>query len=420
MPTLSTEPGTPRSRRYLLGIIAVFATSCALLGYLFTPSLPAGDGAAYLDQVAAGDLGRRTLHLGYLVQLLPLQRLLGDSGAPLLSAVWGASVPLALAWGSAALLPPGRPRALALGAPIVLLGAQAFWHESLFPEVYGPAAAALAWSAALRLQGRTPWAAVLAGVAVATHPGSVAWLPAVTWLGPRRPVSHHAGFLAAAMAIPALFALAAPADYLAGDRGLLAVLSSPDPWHALQRAYRATAGAYPLTGAVLLAALPDRRIRARVGGPLILGLALAMALDWRDDVPAYHPVIVLLPLLAGPALAQILRVVGSPRIPLAALALLAAAQIGEATSAHDRARRVADREVAVLRELALDESPPRPHGTYGEVARYRHYVGSGTDPHHVQLPPGRPFAPGTCQDQRPRALETARIFACPRPPQIAP
>ena len=419
MPTLSTEPEAPLSRTYLFGIIGVFLLCCGLLSYLFTPSLPAGDAAAYLDQAAAGDLARRTLHLGYLVQLWVFAWLLGDPGAPLLSALWGASVPIALTLGAARLLPSGRPRALALAAPVALLGARAYWTGSLFPEVYGPAAAALVWSAALRLQGRSPASAVLAGVAIAIHPGSVVWLPTILWMGPRAKARRRGAFLAAALSIPALFLLASPGDYLLGDRGLLSVLAWPDPWNAVQRAYRATAGAYPLIGALLLVGLVRSDVRTRVAWPLLLGLVLAGATDWRDDVPAFLPAVYLAPLLAGPALAVVKSLGARPAV-IGLLAILAAAQIGEATSRHDRARRVTDREVTVLRELALDGAPPLPHGTYGEAARYRHYVGPGVAPAHVQLPPGRPFAAGSCPDQRPRPAGASQLFVCPHPPGSAP
>jgi len=393
--------------------------ACGLLAYLFTPSLPAGDSAAYLDQVDAGDLGQRTLHLGYLVQLWAATRPLGDAGAAALSAIWGLVALGSLGWASRALAGPEQPRWVAFAPPIALLGAAPFWTHSLFPEVYGPAAAALTLATALRLHGRAAAAAVVVGLAVTIHPGSLVWLLPLAWIGRERATGRIA-FAAGALAIPAAVVLGSPGDYLLGERGVLAALEVPRPWAAAQRGYRLLAAAFPLTGALLAAGWLHRPTRERLAVPALAGALLTLGIDWRSDVPAALPSVYLAPLLAAPAVELLRRRLGAPRAVVAALALLAAAQIGEATSRHDRARRIVDRQTETLRTLARRAAPPAPWGPYGERARYAHYVDGARGPVHVALPPGVPFAPGACPAASSEPAGDGRVFTCPGPPEERP
>jgi hypothetical protein len=419
MPTLSTEPTTPSSRIYLVGITAFFLFVCGLLAYLFTPALPAGDSAAYLDQVGAGDLGQRTLHLGYLVQLSFAAWSLGDAGAPLLSAAWGLLALAMAAWGSAALLTPRQPRWLAIAPPVALLGAAPFWTHTLFPETYGPAAAALLAAAALRLHGRPAAAAVAAGLAVAIHPGSLVWILPLAWIGVDRP-RRKLAFVVGALAIPAAVIAAEPADYLAGDRGVFGLLETPRFGLSIQRTYRLLAGAYPLTGALLAVGWLHGATRARFASPALVGVGLTLLIDWRDDVPAALPVVYLSAMLAVPALVLLRDRLGAPAAVTAAITLLALAQVGEATSRHDRARRIAVRQVEMLGELNRWPTPPLAWGSYGERARYQHYVSGARGPAHVALPPGAPFPPGICPEQRTAIAGTRRVFTCAGPPGEPP
>ncbi len=416
MPDLSTSPRPRLRRTELLVITGFFATLACLLAYLFTTCVPAGDGAAYLDQVLGGRLAERTLHLGYLVQLWVFAGVFGDGGAALVSALWAVIAALA-AWRGAGVLLRGRgPWWLPLVAPALLMGMAPFWRHALFPEVYGPSAAALLAAAALRVGRRPLAAAALAGVAVAMHPGALAWVPALALMG-ARPWRWVGG----ALVLPIVVAVAFHGDYLHGDRGVLQQLDWPRPWLAAQRAWRLLAAAAPLTGALVLLGALDPAARRNVMLPGVVGLALAVLTDWRDDVPAALPALYLAALCA-PAGARVLMdgLAGHRRVVEAGIVALLVFGIGDATSAQDRARRVTEREVAAIRALGELKSPPLPWGTFGERARYEHYV---TRPplaegeQHVKLPPGRAFPPRTCEEQRELVLRIGgRVFVCAREP----
>ena len=395
-------------------ITSFFLLLCGLLGYLATGSIPAGDGVVYLDQVLEGNLRERTLHLGYLFQLAGLAALVGDAAAPLLSALWAAAAWIAAWWGAGALIEdedPVRGRLLALAAPAFLAALIPFWEHALFAEVYGPAATALLWAAALRLRGRAIPSAVMVGVAVTLHPGSLAWLPAVALIGARR-----GRFAAIALLLPAAWVAAHFGDYVLGSRGVLASLDWPDPWRASQRAWRSLVWGASVTAALPLMGLLDRRTRRQLLLPLTAGIAIAVLSDWYRDVPAYLPALFLLALAAPVGVQAVARgSVARRRAVYAGVAVVLAFQLGEATSHQDRRRRTLDREVATLRSLATEDAP-LPWGSFGERARYQHYVPRATGPLHVALPPGVPFGDGICPDQTPRIVADHQVFVCPSAP----
>ncbi len=409
MTTASTEAGTPATRRYLPVIVVLSCLYGGLSVYLFTPALPAGDGAAYLDQASGGLLGQRTVHLGYLLQLLPLARSLGDAGGALLSCLWAAI-------GLGAALVAGRELTgswwLAAAAPAALLGMPPFWTHALFPEVYGPAAAAVLVAAALRLRGHAVAAGIAVGVGAAMHPGALIWVPTLAWLGDRR-----GRFLLAAAVLPLAAALVAPADYWLGERGVLAVLQLPRPWSAAQRLYRLALDAAPLSAALMLLGLADGCARRRLALPLLPGLALVLLTDWRDDVPAALPGLYLAALLVPVGLDQLRERLPRRAVVTAAVVALLACQIGEATSRHDRDRRRTVREVAILEALAARGPGLQPWGSYGERARYRHYVGDRDGGPHVALPPGHPFPAGRCEAQQTLEVAGTALFVCPGEPR---
>ncbi len=416
MPTLSTTSRALPNAIQVGVITAFFLALCGLLAYLATGSIPAGDGVVYLDQVLGGNLRERTLHLGYLFQLAALAALFGDTAAPLLSALWAVAAWIAAWWGAGALLgdaDPTRRRLLALAAPAFLAALIPFWEHALFAEVYGPAAAALLWAAALRLRGRDLGSAAAVGLAAAIHPGSLAWLPALALMGPRR-----LRYAAIASLFPAALAVVFFGDYVLGGRGVLASLEWPQPWRASQRAWRAL-----VWGASVIAALPilgllDGRTRRRLLLPLTAGIAAAVLTDWYRDVPAYLPALYLLA-LAAPVGVEVLSRggAGRQRAVFVGAAVVLAFQIGEATSHQDRLRRALDREVAALQALDAPD-PPLPWGSFGERARYRHYVPQAVGPRHVALPLGDPFDRGICPDQTPRIVGDLQVFVCPSDPLV--
>jgi len=378
------------------------------MAYLYTASLPAGDAAVYLDQAFDGRLDERTVHAGYLVQLWALSRWLGDAAAPVLSIIWGLTTLLALWRASAAL---GERRWSALVAPAFLVTAVPFWTHSLFAEVYGPSAAALVVAALLRLRNRPIAAGLAAAAAASMHPGALMWLPTLALMGDRRVRFSVAAVLPVA-ALAAWFAQ----DYLLGGRGLLPSLAVPQPWWAAQRAWRALTWGAPLTCALCLLGLLDADARRRVLLPLLPGIALSMLTDWYTDVPATLPALYLVALLAPAGARRITRLASStPRLAVAGLLAVMVFQLGEATSAHDRARRDVERDVERIR--ALDQpGAPKPWGGFGERARYLHYVQDPTGPMSVSLPPGHPFPAGTCPRQRAAAVSGSEVFLCPHPP----
>ena len=408
MPELSTESPTPRSRIHLFVIIGFFSLVGGLLAYLFTAALPAGDAAAYLDQVLAGRLDERTVHLGYLFQLRLLAAWLGDAAGAALSACWGMIALLAL-WRTSTALGE-RPRT-ALVAPGFLVTTIPFWTHSLFAEVYGPSAAALAVAVLLRLRGRPVAAGLVAALAASIHPGALVWVPTLALMGNRRP-----RFVAAAILPVVVIAACVADDYLLGGRGVLSTLSLPQPWHAAQRAWRTLVWGAPLTAALCLIGLFDGRARRRVMMPLLPGIALSMLTDWYTDVPAMLPALYLLALLAPAGARRIVRYGSSaPRIAAIGVLLVMVLQLGEATSVHDRARRDTEREVDAIRALDVPGAP-QPWGSFGERARYRHYVQDSTGPMVVSLPPGRPFPAGACPRQRAATVAPMELFLCPQQP----
>ena len=80
----------------------------------------------------------------------------------------------------------------------------------------------------------------------------------------------------------------------------------------------------------------------------------------------------------------------------------------------DRQRRRAEREVATLQALDGPEAP-RPWGSWGERARYTHYLGETEGTAWVALPPGTPFPPGICPEQREIDTGAGRAFVCEAP-----
>lgn len=407
MPHESTDPEVPTAARQVPLIVAIFTLSSGLLAYLFTPALPAGDGAAYMDQLRDGIWTARTVHLGYLAQLAPLARLAGDAGGALLSCLW-ATVALAAALDAGRTL-TGSWR-MGLVAPAALMGMSLFWTHALFPEVYGPAAAAVLLSAALRLRGQAVAAGIAAGIATAMHPGTLIWLPTLALMRER-----WARFLAPAVLLPAALSLVAPGDYWAGERGVLAVVDWPRPWRAAQRAYRLAIEAAPVVAALMLIALADRRARRRVALPLLPGLALVLLTDWRDDVPAALPGLFLAALLAPSGLVLLRSRLPRRKVVTAVAMAALACQIGEATTRHDRARRRAVREVAAIEALGGDDAP-QPWGHWGERARFRHYLGTTAGAEYVALPPGVPFPAGVCPAQRAVPVAAGQVFLCAGPP----
>jgi len=384
--------------------------SAGLIAYLFTARLPAGDIAVYLDQVNAGELGERTVHLGYLLQLWLSYRVLGDAGAPLLSAGW-AMVALLAAWWGATALTEGRVRALA--APAFLVTMPLFWEHALFGEVYGPAAAALLAAAAARLHGRVLAPALLVGVASTIHPGSLVWLPTIALMGAR----GRGLLIGIAALLPALVALLFAGDYVLGDRGLVAGLQWPQPWRAAQRAWRALVWAAPLSGTLPLLGLLLPAGRRWIVVPLLPGIVLSILTDWYTDVPATLPALFVVALLAPAGLDVLLAAVPRHRRAiLAGAALLLAFQLGEATSVHDRARRrvVAENEAI---EAYAEGAAAMPWGTFGERARYEHLVPEHAGPRTVSLPPGTPFAPGACPRAQAVPAGGLQLFVCPHEPQ---
>jgi hypothetical protein len=368
----------------------------------------------YLDQVLAGNLRERTLHLGYLFQLFLLASLLGDVGATLLSALWAVVAWVAAWWGALALLGPEvtrRRRLLALAAPAFLAALIPLWEHALFPEVYGPTAAAVLGAAALRLHGRTWLSALAAGLAVTMHPGALAWLPTLALMGPR-----PGRYAVAVLVFPAVLAVALYGDYLMGGRGVLAAVDWPDPWRASQRAWRAMVWGAPLTAALPAAALLRADVRRRLGYPLAAGIATAILSDWYHDVPAQLPALYLLS-LAAPAGLAVLAGQAAPRrrVVLGIAVVVLGFQIGEATSHQDRRRRAVDREVSALRSWAGEEAP-LPWGSFGERARYEHYVPGATGPAHVALPLGTPFPAGVCPSQTASLAGVLQVFVCPGRP----
>jgi hypothetical protein len=412
MPDLSTSRGPRLRRTQLLVIIGFFASLACLLAYLYTACLPAGDGAAYLDQVLAGQLAERTLHFGYLIQLWAFARVFGDAGAPLLSAVW-AMVAAVAAWRGAAVLLRGRgPWWLPLVAPALLLGMAPFWRHALFAEVYGPSGAALLSAAALRVGDRAVASAVLAGVAVTMHPGSLAWVPALALMG-----SRPWRYLGGSLVLPALVAAAFHGDYLLGDRGVLAELSWPRPWLAAQRTWRLLAAAAPLSGALVLLSALDPVARRTVVAPGLAGLGIAILTDWRDDVPAALPALYLAVLVAPSGVRLLLDGLAGQRAWVGAgVVALLVFGMGDATSSQDRARRIVERDVATIRALGELPASPRPWGTYGERVRYGHYVPTPEGSTHVMLPPGRAFPTASCEEQREQVQVDGRVFVCDRRP----
>ncbi len=392
---MSTVSNARRDRLHLAGIIAVFVTATGLLGYLWSPLLPPGDAAAYVEQALARRLAERTVHLGYIVQLAALVPRFGDAAAPLLSAAWSL-VGLAATWSAARAL-VGR-RSTDLVAPLALLGAAPLWTHALFAEVYGPSAAALALAAGLALRGHRAAAAAAAGLAVSMHPGALAWLPTVALLSPRRPGGHawrDRMLLVVAAAAPCLvLAAIVPADYLLGQRGVLAVAATPHPWPALQRMVRLAAGSAPLLGGLATLGLLDARGR-RWAAAMLPGVVLTLLTDWRDDVPAAWPALLLSAPMATLGASWVLERAEHRRGAALVLALLLAAGIGEATSRHDRQRRILSRQVDALRHLAGDETP-RAAGTYGERVWYTHYAGPARSEETVLLPPGTPWPADRC------------------------
>ena len=379
------------------------------MAYLLTTRLPAGDIAVYVDQVTAGDLGERTVHLGYLLQLRLLCRVLGDAGAPMLSAAWAMVALLAAWWGAAALV---RGRVLTLAAPAFLLSMPTFWEHALFGEVYGPAAAAVLAAVALRLRGGVLAPALLVGVAATMHPGSLVWLPTVALMGTR----GRARLVAIAAALPTAVALAFAGDYLLGDRGLVAGLAWPQPWRAAQRAWRAWVWAAPLSGTLPLLALLHSDGRRRVVLPLIPGITLSILTDWYTDVPGTLPALFVVALLAPAGLHALIRAVPRHRRAiLAGATLLLVFQVGEATSVHDRARRRVVRENEAI-EAYAGQATAIPWGSFGERARYRHLVPEHAGPEHLSLPPGEPFPPGCCPQQRAVVAAGSQLFVCPHEP----
>lgn len=414
MPTLSTNSRTRSSAIQVSVIAGFFLLLCGLLLYLATLSIPAGDGVVYLDQVLAGNLRERTLHLGYLFQLAPLAAMLGDAGATLLSALWALVAWIAAWWGATALVESTdarHRRLLALAAPAFLATLIPLWEHALFPEVYGPTAAALLGAAALRLHGKPVISALAAGLAVTMHPGALAWLPTLALMGPR-----PGRYGVAVLAFPAVLAAALHGDYLMGGRGVFAALDWPEPWRASQRAWRALVWGASLTAVLPAAALFRADVRRRFGYPLAVGVVLAILTDWYHDVPAQLPALYLLA-LAAPAGLELLAGTSVPRrravIGLAAVVL--AFQLGEATSHQDRERRAVDREVRALRSMAGQDAP-LPWGSFGERARYDHYVSGAAGPGHVALPLGEPFPARACPTQTAILAGNLQAFVCPETP----
>ncbi len=414
MQTLSTISRVRSNSIQLAVIVSFFLLLCGLLLYLATGSIPSGDGVVYLDQVLAGNLRERTLHVGYLFQLAVVASLLGDVGATLLSALWAMVAWIAAWWGAQALLGPEvtrQRRHLALAAPAFLAALIPLWEHALFPEVYGPTAAAALGAAALRLHGR-PWlSALAAGVAVTMHPGALAWLPTLALMGPR-----PGRYGAAVLAFPAVLAIALYGDYVMGGRGVLAALEWPDPWRASQRAWRALVWGAPLTAALPAAALVRADVRRRLGYPLAAGIAAAILTDWYHDVPAQLPALYLLSLAAPAGLAVLAgRAAPRRRVVLGIAVVVLGFQIGEATSHQDRKRRALDREVRALQSWA-GEDAPLPWGSFGEQARYDHYVPAAAGPAHVALPLGTPFPAGVCPGQTAALAGGLQVFVCPGSP----
>jgi hypothetical protein len=404
MPIESTDREAPATVRQVPLIVAFFAFSGGLLAYLFTPALPAGDGAAYMDQVLDGIWTARTVHLGYLIQLAPLARLAGDAGGALLSCLW-ATVALAAALDAGRSL-TGSWR-MGLVAPAALMGMSLFWTHALFPEVYGPAAAAVLLSAALRLRGQAVAAGVVAGVAAAMHPGALIWLPTLALMRQR-----WVRFLIPAVLLPAALSLVAPGDYWTGERGVLAVVDWPRPWRATQRVYRLAIEAAPVVAALMLIALADRKARRRVALPLLPGLVLVVLTDWRDDVPAALPGLYLAALLAPTGLTLLRSRLPRRKVVTGVAMVALACQIGEATTRHDRARRRVEREVAAIEALLGVDPAPQPWGSWGERARFQHYLGTTAGVEHVALPPGVPFPAGACPTQRAAPVGAGQVFLC--------
>ncbi len=419
MPTLSTDRKQRSSIAYVLVIIAFSLTTVSILAYLYTPSLPAGDAAVYLEQVQQGVFRERTVHLGYLLQLWASQALAGVHGPPLLSVIWGVLGLAGAAWAGAALV---TDRRLAAVPPLLLLGMAPFWQHTLFAEVYGPAAASLSIGAALALHGRWMLSACAVSLACLMHPGSLVWVPPLVWLAaavrpPARPrpapgtrVPYAALALLPTAAVAALFA----GDFVMGERGVAALIDWPNPWGGAQIAYGVGGGAIRVTGRLLVLG-----VGRRAGGPLGLavgvGLAAAICMDWRDDVPAALPALYLAAPLAAPGLAVALERLGPPRVIAAVALALLVFQIGEGTTHQDRARRQVDREVAAIRALASD-APPLPTGSFGERRRYLHYAPTAAGPRHVQLPLGTPFGTAACPGQEAHQVEKMQVFVCGRAP----
>ena len=405
---LSTETPPPLTSSHLFVIIGFFLLCGGLLGYLFTAAVPAGDAAAYLDQVLDGRLDERTVHLGYLVQLWLAAGVLQDAAPAALSAVWGMIALLAL-WRTSIALGE-RPWA-ALAAPGFLVTTVPFWTHSLFAEVYGPSAAALSVAVLLRLRDRPVAAGLAAAAAASIHPGALVWVPTLALMGNQR-----VRFTAAAILPVATLAVWFADDYLFGGRGLLPTLAPPQPWFAAQRAWRTLVWGAPLTAGLCLIGLFDSRARRRLMMPLLLGIALSMLTDWYADVPATLPALYLLALLAPAGARRVVRYgSGAPRIAALSVLVVMVFQLGEATSVHDRARRDTEREVQAIH--ALDRpAAPQPWGSFGERARYLHYVQDATGPMVVSLPPGRPFPAGTCPRQGATSVDGLELFLCPHPP----
>jgi len=406
MPELSTSTHPPRPRTHPIGIIGFFLLCGGLAAYLFTAALPAGDAVAYLDQVLAGRLDERTVHIGYLLQLWLAAQALGDAAAPVLSAAWGLTALVALWRASVAL---GERPSIALVAPAFLVTTTPFWTHSLFAEVYGPSAAALVVAALLRLRGHPIAAGLAASIATLMHPGALVWLPTLVLMGDRR-----VRFAVAAV-LPVIAVAAGLADdYLTGGRGVLPTLSAPRPWWAAQRAWRLLVWGAPLTCGLPLLGAFDAAARRQILLPLLPGVALSMLTDWYADVPATLPALYLLALLAPAGARRVLRW-GKARLTTVVLITLLAFQLGEATSVQDRQRRDTVGEVEAIR--ALDQPrAPRPFGSFGERARYLHYVQDPSGPMFVALPPGSPFPTGTCPRQRSAAVARLQVFLCPHEP----